>query len=81
MCYISSPMGLVIFSVSDTEIWQIFHKKRGLAYSQGFGVQKQLLNSVVLLFFLDSTSLLEGLQLLGSQLIIKINQLIREEIR
>ena len=27
--YISSPKGMVIISVFDTEIWQIFHEKRG----------------------------------------------------
>ena len=44
------------FSVSDTEFWEIFHEKRGSSYSQGFGIQKQFLNSVVLLFFSDNTS-------------------------
>ena len=53
---ISSPISLVIFSVSDTEISEIFHNKRGSSYSQGFGIQKQFLNSVVLLFFADNTS-------------------------
>ena len=51
----------MIFSVFDTEIWEIFHEKWGLAYSGGFGIKKQLLNVVVLLFFLDNTSLFEGL--------------------
>ena len=46
---ISSPISLVIFSVLDTEICKIFHQKWGLAYSQGFGIKKKLLNSVVLL--------------------------------
>ena len=41
----------MIFSVF-TEIWEIFHEKQGSAYSRGFGIQKQLLNLVVLLFFL-----------------------------
>ena len=53
---ISSPISLVIFSVSDTEISEIFHNKCSLSYSQGFGIQKQFLNSVVLLFFADNTS-------------------------
>ena len=53
---ISSPISLVIFSVSDTEIWEIFHEKHGLSYSQGFGIQKQFLNSVVLLSFSENTS-------------------------
>ena len=48
---ISSPISLVIFSVFDTEICEIFHQKRGSAYSRGFGITKKLLNSVVLLFF------------------------------
>ena len=48
---ISSPISLVIFSVFDTEICEIFHEKRGSAYSRGFGIPKKLLNSVVLLFF------------------------------
>ena len=48
---ISSPISLVIFSVFDTEICEIFHEKRGSAYSRGFGIPKNLLNSVVLLFF------------------------------
>ena len=60
---ISSPIKVVIFSVFDTEIWQIFHEKQGLPISQGFGIQKQLLNSMVLLFFFDNMSLLEGLSL------------------
>ena len=53
---ISSPISLVIFAVSDTEISEIFHEKRGSSYSQGFGIQKQFLNLVVLLFFVDNTS-------------------------
>ena len=40
----------MIFSVF-TEIWEIFHEKHGSAYSRGFGIQKQLLNLVVLLLF------------------------------
>ena len=47
--HISSPISLVNFSIFDTEIWEIFHEKRGSAYDRGFGIQKQLLNSVVLL--------------------------------
>ena len=35
---ISSPISLAIFSVSDTEIFEIFHQKRGSAYSRGFGI-------------------------------------------
>ena len=54
--HISSPISLVIFSESDTEILKIFHKKHGSSYSQGFGIQKQFLNSFVLLFFADNTS-------------------------
>ena len=53
---ISSPISLVIFSVSGTEISEIFHEKCGSSYSQGFGIQKQFLNSGVLLFFADNTS-------------------------
>ena len=53
---ISSPISLVIFSVSDAEILVIFHEKRSSTCSQGFGIQKQFLNSVVLLFFADNTS-------------------------
>ena len=30
------------FSVFDAKVWEIFHKKRGLAYSRGFGIQKQV---------------------------------------
>ena len=37
---ISSPISLVIFSVFDTEICEIFHQKRGSAYSQGFGIKE-----------------------------------------
>ena len=48
---ISSPISLVIFSVFDTEICEIFHQKWGSAYSQGFAIKKKLLNLVVLLFF------------------------------
>ena len=48
---ISSPISLAIFSVFDTEICKIFHQKWGLAYSQGFGIKKKLLNLVVLLSF------------------------------
>ena len=39
--HFSSPISLVIFSVFDTEIWEIFHEKRSSAYSQEFGIQKQ----------------------------------------
>ena len=46
----------MIFSESNTEISEIFHEKRGSSYSQGFGIQKQFLNSLVLLFFADNTS-------------------------
>ena len=35
---ISSPISPVIFSVFDTEICEIFHQKRGSAYSRGFGI-------------------------------------------
>ena len=57
LCYrISSPISLVIFSESDTEISEIFHEKRGSSYSQGFEIQKQFLNLLVLLFFADNTS-------------------------
>ena len=34
---ISSPISLVIFSVSDKEIWDIFHEKQGLANGRWFG--------------------------------------------
>ena len=37
---ISSPISLVIFSVFDTEICEIFHQKRSSAYSRGFGIKK-----------------------------------------
>lgn len=51
-CYrISSSISLVIFSLFDTDVWEIFHEKQGSACSRGFGIQKQLLNLVVLLFF------------------------------
>ena len=53
---ISSPISLVIFSESDTEISFFFHEKCDSSYSQGFGIQKQFLNSLVLLFFVDNTS-------------------------
>ena len=53
---ISSPISLVIFLVSDAQISVIFHEKRSLSCSQGFGIQKQFLNSVGLLFFADNTS-------------------------
>ena len=53
---ISSPISLVIFAVSGTEILEISHEKRGSSYSQGFGIQKQFLNLLVLLFFADNTS-------------------------
>ena len=36
--HISSPIGKVIFSVFDAEIWEIFLEKQGSAYSQGFGI-------------------------------------------
>ena len=61
MYHISSPISLVIFSVFDAKIWEIFQEKRGSAYSQGFGIPKELVNLVVLLLFLDNTTLLEGL--------------------
>lgn len=35
--YISSPKGLVIISVFDTEIWQIFHEKQGQLRAKGLG--------------------------------------------
>ena len=53
---ISSTISLVIFSESDTEISEIFHEKHGLSHSQGFGIQKQFLNLLVLLFFADNTN-------------------------
>ena len=53
---ISSSISLVTFSVSDREISEIFHEKRGSSHSQGFVIQKQFLNLVVLLFFADNTS-------------------------
>ena len=37
---ISSTISLVIFSVFDTEICEIFHQKRGSAYSRGLGIKK-----------------------------------------
>ena len=45
MYYIPSPISLVIFSVFDAEIWEIFQEKRGSAFNQ------QLLNLLVLLCF------------------------------
>ena len=53
---ISSPISLVIFSEPDTEISEIFHEKRSSSYSQGFGIQKQFLNLLVLPFFADNTT-------------------------
>ena len=44
------------FAVSGTEILEISHEKHGSSYSQGFGIQKQFLNLVVLLFFADNMS-------------------------
>ena len=35
-------MSLVIISVFYTEIWDIFHEKRGSAYSGGFGIKKTI---------------------------------------
>ena len=32
----------VIFTVFDTKVWEIFPEKQGSAYSQGFGIQKQV---------------------------------------
>ena len=40
--YISSAISQAIFSVLDTKVWEIFHKKWGSAYSWGFGIQKQV---------------------------------------
>ena len=40
MYRVSSPISLVIFSVFDTEICEIFHQKGGSAYSRGFGIKK-----------------------------------------
>ena len=69
---ISLPISPVIFSVFDTEIWEIFHEKRGSSYSRGLEIQEQLVNSVVSLLFLDNTSLLEGLYSLGSWFIAEM---------
>ena len=57
---ISSPISLVIFSVFDTEICKIFHPKWGSAYSRGFGIKK-IAEFGGFTFFLDNTSLFEGL--------------------
>ena len=57
---ISSPISLVIFSVFDTEICKIFHQKWGSAYSRGFGIKK-IAELSGFTFFLDNTSLFEGL--------------------
>ena len=56
---ISSPISLVIFSVFDTEICEIFHQKRGSACSRGFGIKKIEFGGFT--FFLDNASLFEGL--------------------
>ena len=50
----------MIFSVFDTEICEIFHRKRGSAYNQGF-VIKKIAEFGGFTFFLDNTSLFEGL--------------------
>ena len=57
---ISSPISLVIFSVFDTEICEIFHQKWGSAYSRGFS-SKKIAEFGDFTFFLDNTSLFEGL--------------------
>ena len=60
---ISSPISLVIFSVFNTENWEIFHEKQGSTHCQGFGIKnkKKLLLLNLVYLFLDNTSLLEGL--------------------
>jgi len=57
---ISSPISLVIFSVYDTDIWEIFHEKWDSAYTRGFAIA-EFGGFIYLFFFLDNTSLLEGL--------------------
>ena len=53
---ISSPISLVIFVVPGTEILEISHEKCSSSYSQGFGIQKQFMNLVSLIFFADNMS-------------------------
>jgi len=50
----------VIFSVYDTDIWEIFHEKWDSAYTRGFAIA-EFGGFIYLFFFLDNTSLLEGL--------------------
>ena len=58
---ISSPIGLVIFSVFDTEVCEIFCQKWGSAYSRGFGFKKKIAEFSGFTFFLDNMSPFEGL--------------------
>ena len=58
--HISSPISLVIFSVFDTEICEIFHQKWGSAHSRGFGIKENCSIRWFYFFFLDNTSLFEG---------------------
>ena len=47
------------FSLFDTDVWEIFHEKQGSACSRGFGIQKQLLNLVMLQFFFGQSESVE----------------------
>ena len=40
----SSPISQVIFSVFDTNVWEIFSQETGSAYSWGFGIKKKRKN-------------------------------------
>ena len=54
-----SPISRVIFSLFDTDVWEIFHEKQGLACSRGIEIKKQLLNLMVLLFFFGQSESVE----------------------
>ena len=70
----------MIFSVFDTEIWEIFHEKRGSSSSRGLGIEKQLLNSVVSLFFFGQHEYV-GRSLTFRVLVYSRGGLVGEEIR
>lgn len=56
-----------------TEIWVIFHKKQGLAYTQGFGIKKKNAEFSGFTFFPDNMILMEGVLIFGSLLMAKIS--------
>ena len=76
---ISSPISLVIFSVFDTEICELFHQKRGSAYSRGFGIKKSCWIRWFYFFFGQHESVWRSLNIRVSA--YSRDRLIGEEIR